>query len=92
MAATSINCLAVVLRELGWSYTRLIAELRRQAAVDAIVLPKTESMVTLISRWVNNHQQPDDFYRDLLSRATGRARAELFSDEPVALILQPHLS
>src|SRR5215213_1874095 len=89
MAATSIKCLGVVLRELGWSYTRLIAELRRQAAVDGIVLPKTESMVTLISRWVNNHQQPDDFYRDLLSRATGRARAELFSDEPVALTALP---
>ena len=42
-------------------------------------------MVTLVSRWVNNHQQPDDFYRDLLSRATGRARAELFGDEPVAV-------
>ena len=82
MAAASINCLAVVLKELGWSYTRLIAELRRHASV---ALPKTESMVTLVSRWVNNHQQPDDFYRDLLSRATGRARAELFSDEPVAL-------
>ena len=86
MAATSINCLAVVLKELGWSYTRLIAELRRHASV---ALPKTESMVTLISRWVNNHQQPDDFYRDLLSRATGRARAELFSDEPVALTALP---
>jgi hypothetical protein len=86
MAATSINCLAVVLKELGWSYTRLIAELRRQAAIDGIVLPKTESMVALISRWVNNHQQPDDFYRDLLSRATGRARAELFGDEPVAAL------
>ena len=46
-------------------------------------------MVTLVSRWVNNHQQPDDFYRDLLSRATGRARAELFSDEPVALTALP---
>ena len=89
MAATSINCLAVVLKELGWSYTRLIAELRRQAAIDGIVLPKTESMVALISRWVNNHQQPDDFYRDLLSRATGRARAELFGDEPVALAALP---
>lgn len=85
MAAAGINCLAIVLKELGWSYTRLIAELRRQAAGDGIVLPKTESMVTLVSRWVNNHQQPDDFYRDLLSRATGRARAELFSDEPDAL-------
>jgi hypothetical protein len=86
MAAASINCLAVVLKELGWSYTRLIAELRRHAGV---ALPKTESMVTLISRWVNNHQQPDDFYRDLLSRATGRARAKLFSDESVALTALP---
>jgi tetratricopeptide (TPR) repeat protein len=82
MAAAGINCLAIVLKELGWSYTRLIAELRRHAGA---ALPKTESMVTLVSRWVNNHQQPDDFYRDLLSRATGRPRAELFSDEPDAL-------
>jgi hypothetical protein len=34
MAASSINCLAIVLKDLGWSYTRLIAELRRQAAID----------------------------------------------------------
>jgi hypothetical protein len=34
MPATSVNCLAVVLKELGWSYTKLIAELRRHAAVD----------------------------------------------------------
>ena len=87
MAATSINCLAVVLKELDWSYSRLIAELRRQAAVDAIVLPKTESLIPLISRWVNNHQQPDDFYRDLLSRATGRHRFELFSDEAAVALL-----
>jgi hypothetical protein len=86
MAVTSSNCLAAVLRELGWSYTRLIAELRRHANV---ALPKTESMVTLVSRWVNNHQQPDDFYRDLLSRATRRARAELFGDEPAALTALP---
>jgi tetratricopeptide (TPR) repeat protein len=86
MPAAGINCLAVVLKELGWSYTRLIAELRRHASV---ALPKPESMIALISRWVNNHQQPDDFYRDLLSRATGRARAELFSDEPVSLTALP---
>jgi len=86
MAATSINCLAVVLKELGWSYTSLIAELRRHASV---ALPETEGMVTLVSRWVNNHQQPDDFYRDLLSRATGRARAELFGDEAVAVTTWP---
>jgi hypothetical protein len=87
MAATSINCLAVVLQELGWSYTRLIAELRREAAVDGIVLPKTESLIPVISRWVNNHQQPDDFYRELLSRATGRHRFELFSDEAAVALL-----
>jgi hypothetical protein len=87
MAAASINCLAVVLRELGWSYTRLIAELRRQAAADGVVLPKTESLIPLISRWVNNHQQPDDFYRELLSRATGRQRFELFSDEAAVALL-----
>ena len=87
MAVTSINCLAVVLKELGWSYTRLIAELRRQAALDGIVLPKTESLIPLISRWVNNHQQPDDFYRKLLSRATGRHRFELFSDEAAVALL-----
>jgi hypothetical protein len=87
LAGTSINCLAIVLKELGWSYTRLIAELRRQAAIDGVVLPKTESLIRLISRWVNNHQQPDDFYRDLLSRATGRHRFELFSDEAAVALL-----
>jgi len=51
MAATSVNFLAVVLKELGWSYSRLIAELRREAAVDGIVLPKTESLIQQVSRW-----------------------------------------
>ena len=60
MAAASVNFLAVALKELGWSYTKHIAELRREAAVDGIVLPKTESLIQRISRWVNNHQQPDD--------------------------------
>jgi hypothetical protein len=87
MAATSINFLAVALKELGWSYTKLIAELRREAAVDGIVLPKTESLIQRISRWVNNHQQPDDFYRDLLSRAIGRPRFQLFGDEAATFIL-----
>jgi hypothetical protein len=76
MAATSINCLAVVLKELGWSYARLIAELRRQAAVDGIVLPKTESLIPLISRWVNNHQQPDNFYRLHLRSELDRLTAD----------------
>ncbi len=89
MAGTSINCLAIVLKELGWSYTRLIAELRRQAAIDGVVLPKTGSLIRLISRWVNNHQQPDDFYRDLLSRATGRHRFELQGPPRAGLLAPP---
>jgi tetratricopeptide (TPR) repeat protein len=36
---------------------------------------------------VNNHQQPSDFYRDLLARTLGRPRAELFSDEAARLEL-----
>jgi hypothetical protein len=31
----------------------------------------------MVSRWVNNHQQPSDFYRDLLAQTLGRPRAEL---------------
>src|SRR5215211_655233 len=87
MATTSINCLGAVLKELGWSYSKLIVELRRHAAADGVVLPKNESLIPLVSRWVNNHQQPDDFHRELLSRATGRPRFELFSDE-AAVVLQ----
>jgi hypothetical protein len=50
----------------------LAAELRRHAAGSQ--LPKTESLVTLISRWVNNHQQPDEFYRNLLATSAADRR------------------
>jgi hypothetical protein len=56
-----------------------------------VTLPKTESLVTLISRWVNHHQQPDEFYQGLLSRALGRPRTELFGDE-TALVLPANSS
>jgi transcriptional regulator with XRE-family HTH domain len=79
MAGNGRNSLRSALQERGWSYTRLAAELRRHAA--GAQLPKTESLIRLISRWVNNHQQPDHFYRDLLAKALGRSHAELFHDE-----------
>ena len=66
MAGNGRNSLRAALQERGWSYTRLAAELRRHAA--GAQLPKTESLVRLISRWVNKYQQPDDFYRDLLAK------------------------
>jgi hypothetical protein len=85
MAGGGSNTLRTVLKELGWSRTRLVAELRRQAAGTGETLPGTESLIAMVSRWVNNHQQPSDFYRDLLARTLGRPRAELFSDEAARL-------
>jgi hypothetical protein len=41
---------------------------------------------------VNNHQQPDNFYRDLVSRATGRPRFQLFSDEAAVVLLAANIS
>jgi hypothetical protein len=87
MAGSGSNTLRAVLKELGWSRTRLVAELRRQAASSGDTLPATESVIAMVSRWVNNHQQPSDFYRDLLARTLGRPRAELFSDEAARLEL-----
>src|SRR4030095_12985243 len=79
MAGSGRTSRGAALEARGWSYTRLAAELRRHAAGSQ--LPKTESLVTLISPWVNNHQQPDDFYRGLLAKALGRPRAALSGDE-----------
>jgi tetratricopeptide (TPR) repeat protein len=87
MAGSGSNTLRAVLKELGWSRTRLVAELRRQAAGTGDTLPGTESLIAMVSRWVNNHQQPNDFYRDLLARTLGWPRAELFSDEAARLEL-----
>jgi hypothetical protein len=85
MAGSGSNSLRVALKELGWSRKRLVAELRRHAAVTGETLPETESLLALVSRWVNNHQQPSDFYRDLLAQTLGRPRVELFSDEATRL-------
>jgi hypothetical protein len=85
--AGSSNTLRSVLKELGWSRTRLVAELRRQAASSGDTLPGTESLIAMVSRWVNNHQQPSDFYRELLARTLSRPRTELFSDEAARLEL-----
>jgi hypothetical protein len=88
MAGIGSNTLRTVLKEQGWSHSKLVAELRRQAAATGEALPKTESLLTLVSRWVNNHQQPDDFYRDLLARALDRPAAELFGEEDQAAELE----
>jgi hypothetical protein len=88
MAGIGSNTLRAALEEQGWSHSKLVAELRRQAAATGEGLPKTESLLTLVSRWVNNHQQPDGFYRGLLARALDRTTSELFGEEDQAADLE----
>lgn len=88
MAGIGSNTLRAALKERGWSHSKLVAELRRQAAATGEGLPKTESLLTLVSRWVNNHQQPDGFYRGLLARALDRPAADLFGEEDQAADLE----
>jgi hypothetical protein len=64
-----------------------MAELRQQARQEGVTLPDTPGLAPTVSRWIGNHRQPNEFYRVLLSRAMGRPRAELFSDEPELILL-----
>jgi hypothetical protein len=76
----------------GWSYTRLIAEMRRVAARERVTLPTTQSLVVMLSRWCNDHERPSEFYQSILSRALGRPPARLgFVDsrEPTRLSAPP---
>jgi hypothetical protein len=81
------NAIGAALRDLGWSHSRLMAELRQQARQEGVTLPTTPSLAASISRWVNNHRQPNEFYRVLLSRAIARPRWELFGDEAALILL-----
>jgi tetratricopeptide (TPR) repeat protein len=75
--------LRTALEERGWSYTRLIAEMRRVAAREQVTLPTTQSLVVMLSRWCNDHERPSEFYQSILSTALGRPSATLgFIDSP----------
>jgi tetratricopeptide (TPR) repeat protein len=69
--------LRTALEEKGWSYTRLIAEMRRVAARERVTLPTTRSLVVMSSRWCNDQERPSDFYQSILSKALGRPPATL---------------
>src|SRR6266508_2872403 len=64
--------LRAALESKGWSYTRLIAEMRRVAAREHVRLPATQSLVVMLSRWCNDHERPSQFYQSILSTALGR--------------------
>jgi tetratricopeptide (TPR) repeat protein len=75
--------LRTALEDKGWSYTRLIAEMRRVAARERVTLPTTQSLVVMLSRWCNDHERPSGFYQSILSKALGRPPAWLgFIDSP----------
>jgi hypothetical protein len=60
-----------------WSYTRLIAEMRKVAGRQGKTLPSTASLIAMLSRWLNDHERPSLFYREILSGALGLDQAEL---------------
>ncbi len=71
--------LRTALEEKGWSYTRLIAEMRKVAGRQGKTLPATASLIAMLSRWLNAHERPGLFYREILSGALGLDQAELES-------------
>jgi tetratricopeptide (TPR) repeat protein len=78
MAERSIGAkLRTALEDKGWSYTRLIAEMRKVATRQGKSLPSTASLITMLSRWLNDHDRPSRFYREILSIALGLDQAEL---------------
>jgi transcriptional regulator with XRE-family HTH domain len=69
--------LRTALEEKGWSYTRLIAEMRRVAGREQVTLPTSRSLIVMLSRWCNDHERPSEFYQPILSKALGRPPAWL---------------
>jgi tetratricopeptide (TPR) repeat protein len=79
--------LRAALEDKGWSYTRLIAEMRRVAARERVTLPTTRSLVVMLSRWCNDQERPSAFYQSILSKALGCSPAVLgFVDAPEPLL------
>jgi transcriptional regulator with XRE-family HTH domain len=69
--------LRTALEDKGWSYRRLIAEMRKVAGRQGKVLPATASLIAMLSRWLNGHERPGLFYREILSGALGLDQTEL---------------
>jgi tetratricopeptide (TPR) repeat protein len=69
--------LRTALEDKGWSYRRLIAEMRKVAGRQGKALPATASLIAMLSRWLNGHERPSRFYREILSDALGLDQTEL---------------
>jgi hypothetical protein len=84
--------LRAAVTEQDWSYTKLIAAMRRVAAARGESLPETRSLVTTLSRWFNDHERPSDFYQGLLCEALSKSRAQLASRTEATLKTRVELS
>ena len=69
-----MNALRQARIELGWSQSRLIAELQKQARSLGATLPSAKSLKTQVSRWENGHRTPDAFHQRLFAMAYRRGR------------------
>lgn len=58
-------------RQRGWSYARLTGALKEEAQRQGVGIMSDRSMTTALSRWENNHNTPDRFYRRLLGAVLG---------------------
>ena len=72
-----MNALRQARIELGWSQSRLIAELQRQARSLGKTLPPASSLKTQVSRWENGHKTPDAFHQRLFAMTYRRSPEEL---------------
>jgi transcriptional regulator with XRE-family HTH domain len=70
-------------QQRGWSQSRLIHELDRQARADGVSVPGRDSLRCMISRWENGRIKPDEVYRTLLSQLYGLSETDLgFAFDP----------
>jgi hypothetical protein len=67
----------------GWSQSRLIHELERQARADEVSVPGRDSLRCMISRWENGRRKPDGVYQTLLAQLYG------LSDRDLGLVPDP---
>jgi transcriptional regulator with XRE-family HTH domain len=66
----------------GWSQSKAAQELAGLAAARGIPVAAPVSLKTQLSRWENQHAQPEEHYRDLLCALYESSEAELGLVEP----------
>jgi hypothetical protein len=81
---TGGNTLRAALRDKRWFYSRLAAELRRQATRDGVTVPKHESLVT------RQHPQLRDSFAVTIDTADRRGHIALSGTQPAHRAARSH--